>query len=673
MSASVSTLRTATGPRAAADADLRLQILGPLRIWRNGVELDAGPPQQAYLLALLLSRDGRPISTNDLIDLIWDDKAPASALNVIHKYVGLLRRLLEPALPAREMGSYLVRQGNGYLFTARPGTLDLTSFRRLTKAAKDEHAAGRPDDALDRYVDALRLWSGSTADALARESAATGLHTALDGEFHEACCAAADLAVALNQSSRVLPSLRLAARMAPLHEHVQAGLARALAADGQQAEALAVFRATRERLAEELGIDPGPALQEAQRKVLSQTGASAPDHEPLDTPVPGPDAQPAQLPPALPTFVGRGRELTFLADLLSEVRTSPLIVAMDGMGGVGKSALATRFAHQVADRFTDGQLYLDLRGDCADEDDLSAGDALRSLLSSLDVPEGNIPATLDARTGAYRSLTARKRILVVLDNARDVAQVRPLLPNSTGCLVLVTSRTPLVGLAVHDGAHLLHVDLPDLPSARSLLRRRLERSRHLSAAELAAQATTLDEIIARCGRLPLALASVAGWLSSRPRRSLATVANELRDGYERPTSFSGGSPLSDLLSAFEWSYRRLSPEAARLLRLFPLTLSAGATAGACASLCGTTPAAVRASLRELTLATLLEEDDRGVYSAHVLVRAYGHEVSLATDSTPDRAAAVTRLSQYYARGDSHTAGLLEAPPVRSELPPPLAG
>ncbi|GAA0242660.1 hypothetical protein GCM10009539_30120 [Cryptosporangium japonicum] len=653
MSAPVSTLRTAV---------LRLQILGPLRIWRNGVELDVGPPQQAYLLALLLSRDGRPISTDDLIDLIWDQDAPASALNVIHKYVGALRRLLEPALPARETGSYLMRQGNGYLFAARPGTLDLTSFRALTRAAKDDRAAGHPADALDRYVEALRLWNGSTADALARDSATTGLHTALDGEFHEACCAAAELAVALDQSSRVLPSLRLAARMAPLHEQVQAGLVRALAADGQQAEALAVFRATRERLAEDLGIDPGPALQEAQRQVLSRPEAPAP-------PLYAPDARPAQLPPALPTFVGRARELTFLADLLSEPRTSPLIVAMDGMAGVGKSALATHFAHQVADRFVDGQLYLDLRGRSADEDDLSAGEALRSLLSSLDVPERDIPASVDARTGAYRSLTARKRLLVVLDNAREATQIRRLLPNSSDCLVLVTSRAPLVGLAVHDGAHLLHVDLPDLPSARSLFRRRLERSRHRSAAEFATRATAVDEIIARCGRLPLALASVAGWLSARPRLSLAAAATELRDDADRPGAFSGGSPLSDALSAFAWSYRRLSPEAARLFRLFPLTLSAGATAEACAGLGGTTTAAARASLRELTLATLLDEDDRGVYSAHVLARAYGHAMSLATDPTSDRAAATTRLSRYYAQAP----GCLDTPPPRSELPPPLAG
>ncbi|MFG1925961.1 BTAD domain-containing putative transcriptional regulator [Cryptosporangium sp. NPDC048952] len=534
---------------------MRFQILGPLRLWRDGVELDSGPPQQASLLALLLARAGKPVSTTELIDLIWGDGAPSSALNIIHKYVGTLRRLLEPTLLGREAGSYLLRQGNGYLFAARDGELDLSRFRALVTAGSK----------LDHFVEGLRLWHGSTAEAVP----AAPIHAALDNEFYDACCASAELAVRLGQPARVLAPLRLAAAMAPLHESVQASLVSVLAADGQQSEALSVFRSVRHRLAEDLGVEPGPALRDVRRRVLPAT------------------RRPAQLPPDLPVFVGRDDELARLTRLLHTPRTSPLIVALHGMAGVGKSALAARFAHHVAAEFLDGQLYLDLK---------------------------ERTALLGGSTGAYRTLTAGKRILVLLDNVEDTAQVRPLLPNSAGCLVLVTSRAPLVGLAARDGAHLLRVELPDPRSARELLRRRLDRQ---------ASTPEIDEIAASCDRLPLALASIAGRLNGRPQLPLATVAAELSDDTRRLAAFSAESDPS---AAFAESYGRLSPAAARLFRLFSLTSPAGADAETCANVCGVPVPVARAALRELTETALIDEDERGVHSAHVLVRAYSEQL-----------------------------------------------
>jgi DNA-binding SARP family transcriptional activator len=239
---------------------MRLQILGPLRLWRDGTELDAGPPQQRRLLAALLVSAGRQVTTSELINLIWDDNAPASALNIIQKYVSELRRILEPSLPARGSGSYLRRHGGGYVFDAAPGVLDLIDFRELVGRAQESAGA----DALDCYTEALGLWQGPAGDGLTTNPALAGL----DREFFDACVAATEIAVAWHQPERLLTYLRLAASMAPLHEPVQASLILALAASGQQAEALSVFEAVRARLAAELGVLPGPALRTAHHQVL---------------------------------------------------------------------------------------------------------------------------------------------------------------------------------------------------------------------------------------------------------------------------------------------------------------------------------------------------------------------------------------------------------------------
>ncbi|MFI1990854.1 BTAD domain-containing putative transcriptional regulator [Actinoplanes sp. NPDC020271] len=499
------------------------QILGPLRFRRDGAEQEIGPPQQSHVLALLLAGAGRPVSAGELIDMVWGEEAPMSALNILHKYVGSLRRLLEPALLPRETGAYLLRRGNGYALAADPDAVDLSRFRHLVRSARAEQAAGRPAEALDHYTEALRLWQGSTAESLPPGPATTPIAIALDEEFYAACGRAAVLAAELGRPGRVLPALRMAARMAPLHEQVRADLIGALAADGQQAEALAAFEGIRNLLAEDLGIDPGPVLREAHRRVLRRP--AAPGAAALVRP-----ARPAQLPPALPAFVGRAEELAALTGRLAESRTSPMIVALHGVGGVGKSTLATQFAHLVAGRFPDGQLYLDLRGSAPEHAGLSPTRALHAFLTALGMPAAAVPETVEARTGTYRSRIAGKRVLVVLDNVSDVSQVRPLLPNSAGCLILVTSREPLIDLAAFEGADLLHVELPDTATARALFRRRLAHSPHRPVAALAADAELVREVVERCERLPLALALVAGQLSAG---GTATATASWRDD-QRP-------------------------------------------------------------------------------------------------------------------------------------------
>ncbi|WP_431977824.1 AfsR/SARP family transcriptional regulator [Micromonospora haikouensis] len=249
-----------------------LRILGPLRVRRGDAEVDVGPPQQRCLLALLLARTGHPVGTPELVDLLWGPDAPPSAVNTIHKYVGGLRRLLEPGLPPRAPGTYLTRHGNGYRFTAGPEALDLALFRRTVAEAKAYARGGEPDAALDRYAAALRLGHGPAGDGLAGTPAARSTFARLDGEFTDAVLDAAGIAIRLRRPAPVLASLRRAAERDPFDERVQAGLVTTLAAAGRQAEALAAYRSIRARLADELGIDPGPDLREAHRRVLTQAG-----------------------------------------------------------------------------------------------------------------------------------------------------------------------------------------------------------------------------------------------------------------------------------------------------------------------------------------------------------------------------------------------------------------
>ncbi|GAA1132519.1 hypothetical protein GCM10009630_33140 [Kribbella jejuensis] len=308
---------------------LRLQVLGPLRVWHGGVEVDTGPRQQSYLLALLLARAGRPIGAGELIDLIWGENEPASALNVIHKYVGSLRRLLEPALRPRQPGTFIARSTNGYLCTAGPDVLDLACFRQLVGTARDQNSDAA---ALDQYAAALELWSGPAGEGVAQSPSALPIFAGLDAEFFDACVEAAELAISLNQPDRVLSALHLASTMAPLHEPVHAALVRSLCAAGQQAAALTAYDVIRRRLADDLGIDPGAALRSARRYVLEQTPPSSP--RPLPT-----------------GLVGRTEEFGILRSAVEPaLGTGTAVVLLEGEPGIGKTRLLQEVARHAKDR-----------------------------------------------------------------------------------------------------------------------------------------------------------------------------------------------------------------------------------------------------------------------------------------------------------------------------------
>ena len=638
--------------------NVQFSLLGPVRAWRSPAELDIGSSQQRAILALLLVRANQLVSVEDMVELLWGQDPPGSAVNTIHKHIGAIRRLLEPGLEARASGRWLSRHGGAYRLAADETTSDLIAFRRMVKDAGLAVAEGRPADALDLLLKALALRRGACGEDLSLRGQNRDYFTAVDQEYLAALARAADAALASEQAPRILPLLRQAALSEPLNESLHAHLMLVLAATGQQALALSHYQVVRERLRDELGVDPGAEMRAAQSKVLRQefpAAAARAPAGPAATPGPAwpsrgsaggpvPLVPPAQLPADLPAFAGREPELSQLSGLLQlgdETSGTVVIGAIDGMAGVGKTTLAIHWAHRVAKHFDDGQLYLNLGGFDASGTATAPADALRTLLCSLGVPAEHLPPGLDARAGLYRSLLASRRVLIVLDNARDGEQVRPLLPAGPGSLVVVTSRNPLAGLAVTAGARLLTLSLPSGPTARQALEHRLGPDR------VAAEPEAVEEIIQRCGRLPLALAIVSGRAVAHPDFTLASVAADLRRTQGRLDAFGTAGVTADARTVFSWSYHHLGPRASRLFRLLSLPPGPGITVAACASLLGLPPGETGRLVVELISTALITEHQPGRYSWHDLIRAYAMELSERSDTDADRHEARARLLHHY--------------------------
>jgi tetratricopeptide (TPR) repeat protein len=384
---------------------------------------------------------------------------------------------------------------------------------------------------------------------------------------------------------------------------------------------------------------------------------------------------PRQLPAAAAYFAGRIGELAALTGLLrsrverggTDSGGTVVISAVSGTAGVGKTALAVFWAHQVAERFPDGQLYVNLRGFDPSGSVMDPAEAVRRFLDALGVPPERIPVELDALAALYRSQLAGRRVLVVLDNACDTAQVRPLLPGAPGCLVVVTSRNQLTSLIAHDGAHPITLDLLTDEEARLLLAQRLGADR------VAAEPAAVGEIITRCAHLPLALALVAARAVIRPNAGLRVLAEELRDTQLRWQALTGDDPASDVQAVLSWSYQALTPAAARLFRLFGLHPGPEVSAAAAASLAGLPPSAGRPVLAELTRASLLVEHAVGRHAFHDLLRAYATDLARRIDTDQDHRTATVRVLDHYLH-TAYTAALLLYPgrePIT--LAPPAPG
>ena len=647
---------------------VRFRVLGPVRAWRGPAELDLGPHQQRAMTALLVVRANQLVPVDDLIELLWEQDPPGSAVNVIHKYIGAIRRLLEPGLAARTSGRWLTRHGGAYRLAADEDTSDLIAFRRMAADARSAHADDRPGDALDHLVAALTLRRGACGEGLELYGRHRDYFTTVDQEFVSAVVEAADAALASAQPLRMLPLLRQVAVGEPLNESLQARLMLMLAATGQQAHALQHYQAVRERLGDELGVDPGPEMRAAYSRVLRQEFPVAAYGNQSSAAVAA-GFPPAQLPADLSTFAGRESALSRVAQMLSPggARPTVAVCAVDGMAGIGKTTFAIHWAHRIAGHFPDGQLYLDLRGFDATDSATAPSDALHTLLYPLGVPAGHIPDGLDTRAGMYRSILAGKRVLIVLDNARDVRQIRPLLPGSQGCLVIATSRNPLTGLAMTDGARLLTLNLLSSATARQALERRLGVGR------VEAEPEATEEIIRLCGRLPLALAIVSARAAAHPGFTLASIAADLRRSQGRLDAFGTAGVAADARTVFSWSYHHLSPQAGRLFRLLSVQPGADITARASASLLGVPPDETGQLIAELTNTSLLTEHRPGRYSCHDLIRAYATELAEGTDSRAERHQALARLLSHYLHSSYAAQVALTPHPAPIAPDPPLPG
>jgi DNA-binding SARP family transcriptional activator/tetratricopeptide (TPR) repeat protein len=598
-----------------------VHLLGAVEVHAAGRLLDVGPPRQRAVVAALAVDVARPVPVGTLVERVWGEAPPQRAREALYVYTGRIRGTL------RDAGIALFRRGGGYILDVAPERVDVHRFRQLVRRAGDRRCA--PVARLALLREAVDLWRDPPLLGVAGDWAARVREGWRQEHLDAVLAWAGAERRAGNGCGTVGPLTDLLDRY-PLAESLAAALMRALCAGGRTAQALECYAEIRRRLVEELGVDPGADLRAAHRAAL-RGELDRPPAEPAGT------AAPAQLPPAVPGFTGRAAELRELDALLGR----PAVAAITGTAGVGKTTLAVHWAHRVAGRFPDGQLYVNLRGFDPGGAAVPPDEAVHSFLAAFGVPPERFPTGLPARAGLYRSLLAGKRILVILDNAADAAQVRPLLPGAPGCLTLVTSRHPLTGLVATDGAVQVPLGLLTEDEAARMLRRRL------GAARVTADPEAMRAVIDRCARLPLALAVLAARATTRPGGSLRALAAELHDTHGRLDVLDGGEPATDVRAVFSWSYRTLTPDAARMFRLLALHPTADAALPAAASLAGVPAPRARRLLAELVQAQLAAEDPAGRYACHDLLRAYATELVQATDSERDRRAALRRVVDHY--------------------------
>ncbi|MET9297075.1 BTAD domain-containing putative transcriptional regulator [Streptomyces sp. NPDC003077] len=622
---------TAGGPareRGTAANGVRFSVLGPVRVWAAGAELPAGPRQQRLVLAALLARAGRPVSLEELVGLLWEEDPPRSAANTVHRYVGVLRRLLEPGLPARAPGRWLLRRAGGYLLRVGPDELDLAAFRNLVRRAR---AAQDASEAVDAFGAALEQWRGRCAADVVPADAAPPLFAAVDHEYVAAVTAAATAALRCDRPGAVLLAARQVVERHPFDERLLAQLMLLLTADGKQAEALTLYHRFRTDVKSALGMSPGRELRAAHDRILrgaweirppsvhaGPAASATPRQARPDLPAPHP--VPAQLPADLPCFTGRAGVLEQAAGFAAAGDGAPRVLAVDGIAGVGKTALAVHLAHRIAARFPDGQLFADLGGFASAGGPAEAGEVLAGFLTALDVDDARIPARTDSRAALFRSVLATRRVLVVLDNAHDAAQIRPLLPGSSRCMVLITARRRLTNLATMNGARLVSLDVPSAQEAARCFVRRAGTGR------TGMDAAAVSEIVEHCGRLPLAVGVMAARAAAYPDVPLRRMADGLAAAGEGLEGFSDEDRGNAVRTVFSWSYRALGPDAARLFRALPRRQGELST-GELARLAPMAARTAAAAVAELVRARLLTPVRPDVYDVHPLVLAYASELA----------------------------------------------
>jgi DNA-binding SARP family transcriptional activator/tetratricopeptide (TPR) repeat protein len=632
---------------------LTVGVLGPLEVSVDGRPVRLTSAKLRTLLVVLAMAAGSPLPVDRLASALWDDDdLPDHVRRVVQTYLGRLRGALGAGT--------VITEPAGYRLRVDPEQVDALRFTRLLETAAQ---ARDPASEQARLDEALALWRGGPFDGVPSDWLARSETPRLVERYLAAVERRIDLDLAGGRPGERVAQLQELTARHPLRESLWVRLLVALDRCGRSAEALARYEEIRVRLAEELGTDPAPELQRVYADLLAGRRTRPEVARAVASVVP------RQLPADIDTFTGRTAALKELLAVLGDSTTGTAVVisAISGTAGVGKTALAVHWAHRVADRFPDGQLYVNLRGFHPSGHAMAPADAVRGFLSALGVTPSRMPPDPDSQIGLYRSLLAGKRMLVVLDNARDPDQVRPLLPGSGTCLVLVTSRNQLTGLVAAESARPLVLDLLPASEARELLARRLGHDR------VVAEPAAVEEIVSWCAGLPLALAVAAARAATRPALPLSTVAAQLRDARSRLDMLGSGDPTADARAVFSWSYQALSPAAARLFRLTGLHPGPDLTATAAASLAGVPVGQVRPLLAELTGTRLLTEPSPGRYGLHDLLRAYANELAETDDGDTGGRAAIHRLLDHYVQTGHTAARLLNPHRKQITVAPPQPG
>jgi DNA-binding SARP family transcriptional activator/tetratricopeptide (TPR) repeat protein len=633
-----------------AGSGIWLGVLGPLHVQHDGTVIQVPAGRQRVVLAALLARAGQVVSFNQMIEIVWDGAPPPEARTTVRGYVKRLRQALGPVV-----GGRIVTHAPGYLLRAGADEVDLLHFDMLVRSGAAAVRSGNWRQASDVLSKAQSLWRGDPladipSETLRREVVPHLVETRLQAAEWRV-----EAGLHLGLHSELVAELRVLSRQHPLRERFQVQLMLALYRSGRQGEALEAFREARGILVAELGVEPGPDLQRLHEGILAGDPDLAVQPSACSEDVAGSGPAPAarvprQLPASVRHFAGRTGELKVLSGLLDEAAGvagsgdragTVVITAIGGMAGVGKTALAIHWAHEVADRFPDGQLYVNLRGFDPSGTPVPPAEAIRGLLDGLQVPAASIPADLEAQARLYRSLLAGKRMLVVLDNAREAGQVRPLLPGSPGCLVVVTSRNQMTGMIAAEGARPLTLGVLTEPESRELL------ARQLGAQRVGREPGAAGKLIGLCANLPLALSIVAARAAAQPYFPLAALTDELQDADSRFDALDAGEATSSVGAVFSWSYRQLSAPAARMFRLLGMHPGPDISVPAAASLGGVPLRRARAALGELTRENLIAEHVPGRYTFHDLLRAYAAERASADEDDTEVRAAVHRMLDHY--------------------------
>ncbi|KMO96689.1 hypothetical protein ACS04_16770 [Streptomyces roseus] len=675
----------------SVESQVRFNILGPLEGWMAGDRLKLGGQIYERVLATLLLEPGNIVPVVRLVEAVWDEEPPVTASHQVRKAVADLRRRIPGG------GKLIVTDGPGYRVQVGDEQLDLLEFNGHMQQARRAVAVGQPQEAADQLRAALTLWRGpvmSGAGGSVVEAAGAVLEERRLGAAEQLF----ELRLALGEAGELIGDLRTLIAQHPLRESLRGHLILALYRSGRQAEALAEYAKVRELLVEELGIDPSAQLTKLYEDILRASPELAgPAARPVSVagpPAPqppeaaAPDARrsapsgagsdrfptlaslhgaPCTLPPGIPDFTGREREL---AEVLEACRQDagegPRVVAIDGMGGCGKTSLAVRTAYQLAEEYPDGQLYADLRGFTPGEKPQRPAATLGGLLRTLGVPADSIPDDEAGLIGLWRATLTGRRLLLLFDNALDAGQVLPLLPSATECLVLVTSRARLLDL---DGADWISLGVMEPGESRVMLGEILGDSRVAREPEAAAELADL------CGHLPLALRLAVARLRNRPRWTVRYLVERLEDETRRLDELSAGE--RSVAATLSLSYKALEPELQAAFCLLGLHPGAEVDVYSAAALLETGVRDAEDMLEDLLDMHLLVQNEPGRYAFHDLVRTYALSLGEGRGGREAREAD-GRLLGYYTAATEAACTLLfpsrrrmdvDAPGTAYALPP----